>query len=188
VSATNDGLIVDGELGTGVRIKSTKNTAEMSSSSESTDSTGVKTTLVTRSVVTPCPGPDGTFEASALVDTSSTINNGAIGKRLTIDVTIKGTVDDNASLVGYDMTSRAEYADFAGGQGKSLDVTLQRSQGEFSAELTGAAPDDVIRDVSGLHALLANLAAVRLSDAARIGWQSGRCVELEGVLRQRYRV
>jgi hypothetical protein len=180
VSATNDGVLVDGELGTGVRIKSTKDTAELSTASESTDSAGVRTTLTTRNVVTPCPAPDGTFEASASIDTSSTINNGLTGKRITFEVTVNGTVDDNAALVGYDVTSAVEYADFVDGTGRSLDLTFTVPRdGKATATFAGSGSDEDISSTSSLNAIVSILAGIRLTDAARIGWESGRCVDLK---------
>ncbi len=39
-------------------------------------------------------------------------------------IAITGTVDDNAGLVGYDITSRSQYADFTANKGGFLDLTI----------------------------------------------------------------
>lgn len=151
----------------------------MTTVSESTDSAGVRTTLSTRSTVTACPAPDGTFEASALIDTSSTISNGLTGKRITFDVTVTGTVDDNAGLAGYDVTSAVEYADFVDGTGRSLDLTFTIPRdGNAAATFAGGGSDEDITSTGTLNAVVTVIAGIRLADAARIGWESGRCVDL----------
>jgi len=183
VTATNDGQVGKQQLGEGIKIEATKDKVELTTENKSTDKTGVTTTLSTRNIVAPCPKPDGTFEASASTDISSTINNGATGKRMTLDVTIKGAVDDNAGLIGYDVSSRVQYADFVASRGGFIDLTVNLPRGgPATAEFTrsgGTVTSQLIDDASSLSALLAAVAGLKLSEAAKMGWESGRCVALK---------
>jgi hypothetical protein len=182
VSATNDGKTGSGDLAGGGKLEVTGDTAAITAEHAETDSHGVTTTLKTRNVVTPCPAPDGTFTASASIDTSSTINQGATGKRATLEVTITGTVDDNAALVGYDITSRSQYADFVESKGGFLDLTLTIPRsGGASGEVNrsgGTVTPAIVETAVALNRLMLVVAAGTLSRAAQTGWQSGRCVEL----------
>jgi hypothetical protein len=182
VAATNDGKTASGDLGSGSKLEVTADSAAITTDHTETDSHGVKTTLATRNVVTPCPAADGTFAASASIDTSSTINNGATGKRATLDVTITGTVDDNAALIGYDITSRSQYADFVDGKGGFVDLTLNVPQaGGATGEVNrtgGTVTPAIVENVVALNRLMLMLAGATLSKAAQTGWESGRCVAL----------
>ncbi len=183
VTRTNDGTVGKAELGEGIKIDASTDRVEVTTQHTSTDKAGVTTTLATRNVVTPCPKADGTFEASASIDTSSTINNGATGKRVTLDVTINGTVDDNADLVGYDLTSRVQYADFVASRGGFVDLTIKLPQaGSATGEYTrggGTVTSEIVENASALSTLMVVLAGTRLSEAAKMGWESGRCVALQ---------
>jgi len=183
ISATNDGQVGTKKVTDDMKIEATKDQVELTIKAKSTDKTGVTTTLDTRNVIAPCPKPDGTFEASASIEFSSTINNGATGKRMTIDVTIKGTVDDNAGLVGYDLTARVQYADFVASRGGFIDTTVKLPRGgpatgEYNRS-GGTVTSQLLDDASSLSALLAVFAGLKLSEAAKMGWESGRCVALQ---------
>jgi len=183
VTRTNDGTVGTRELSEGIKIDASTDRVEVTTKHTFTDKAGVTTTLVTRNVVTPCPKADGTFEASASIDTSSTINNGATGKRVTLDVTINGTVDDNADLVGYDLTSRVQYADFVASRGGFVDLTIKLPQaGSPTGEYTrggGTVTSEIVENASALSTLMVVLAGTRLSATAKKGWESGRCVALQ---------
>jgi hypothetical protein len=182
VTQTNDATNGTAQLAEGVNLTSKDGTVELTSEHSSTDSHGVTTTLKTRNVATPCPAADGTFTASATIDTSSTINNGATGKHATMDLAITGTVDDNAGLVGYDITSRSQYADFTANKGGFLDLTINVPQtGAATATFnrTGGVVSQEIQDNAiALNRLMMIVVAFKLADAAKTAWESGRCVEL----------
>jgi hypothetical protein len=195
VSATSDGKEVAGDLGNDnptrqpdpsdpkVHITFKDGTAELTSDATFTDSKGVTTTLKTTSAVTPCPNPDGSFQAKASIDTSSTVNNGATGKRGTFDVTIDGTVDDDAKLVGYDWSYRGQYADFTDRRGGFIDVSATFPQsGPASAQVNrsgGTVTDEIVTNATSLGAFVAAFVGHQLADVARTAWESGRCVELK---------
>jgi len=183
VTLTNDGQVGKRDQGNGFKIDATIDRVELTTQHTFTDKTGVTTTLATRNVVAPCPKADGTFEASVSLDISSTINNGATGKRMTLDVTINGTVDDNAGLIGYDVTSRAQYADFVARKGGFIDLTVKIPRaGGATAEYTRAAgtvTPEIEATASSASILMAGLAGNKLSEAAKMGWESGRCVALQ---------
>lgn len=182
VSSTNDGTTGKGTLATGVTIDATAGHVELSTKYSSTDSNGVTTTLETRNVSSPCPKADGTFEASATIDTSSTVNNGATGKRGTFDVTVKGTIDDDANLVGYDTTFRGQYADFANSRGGFIDVTGTRpASGASNIEATrggGTITDEIVHNAVILGQMMSLLLEGKLVETAKKAWESGRCVAL----------
>jgi len=99
---------------------------------------------------------------------------------MTIDVTIKGTVDDNAGLVGYDLTARVQYADFVASRGGFIDTTVKLPRGgpatgEYNRS-GGTVTSQLLDDASSLSALLAVFAGLKLSEASKMGWESGRCV------------
>ena len=182
VAQTNDGTNGTAQLADGVTFTATNGTVELTAEHSSTDSHGVTTTLKTRNIATPCPAADGTFTASATVDTSSTINNGATGKHATMDVAITGTVDDNAGLVGYDVTSRSQYADFTANKGGFLDLTINVPQtGAATATFNrtgGVVSQEIQANAIALNQLMMVVVSFKLADAAKKAWESGRCVEL----------
>jgi hypothetical protein len=182
VARTNDGTTGEEELAEGIRIKATTETVELSTTHSFTDSKGVTTKLDTRNVSAPCPKPDGTFEASATIDTSSTIDNGATGSRGTFEVTVNGTVDDNATLVGYDTTYRAQYADFVASRGGFLDVTVTRpASGAITTAVNrtgGTVTDKIVASAVLLGLVVDVLVGDTVVKAAKKGWESGRCVVL----------
>lgn len=183
VEATNAGQVRNEPLNNGLKFDATAEKVDLTTQHTFTDKTGVTTTLATRNIIAPCPQPDGTFEASASIDLSSTINNGATGKRATLDVTIKGTVDDNADLVGYDLTSRTQYADFVASRGGFVDLTLKIPRaGPITAEVTragGTVTPEIAAIASTTFTYMGAFAGSILSGAAQRGWESGRCVALE---------
>nr|BFE71085.1 hypothetical protein GCM10020092_043860 [Actinoplanes digitatis] len=87
------------------------------------ESDGVTTKLVVKVGVSPCPDANGHFEATAKVDVSATKTGGSTGQRGTLDVTITGEVDDDATLASTDAEYRMQYADFANSKGGFVDVS-----------------------------------------------------------------
>jgi hypothetical protein len=185
VSATNDGATGEGKLADGVTVKAKADTVELTTKGSFTDSKGVTTTLETHNVASPCPKADGTFEASATIDTSATVNNGATGSRGTFDVTVKGTVDDNAALVGYDTTYRGQYADFVASRGGFIDVTGTRPATGASDVVVnrggGTITDEIVTNAVKLGQMVSWMVGVKLVEAAKNAWESGRCVVLTPV-------
>ena len=182
VTATNDGTTGEAKLAEGVTLNATTTTVELTTKNSFTDSKGVTTTLDTRNVSSPCPKVDGTFEASATIDTSSTIDNGATGSRGTFEITVEGTIDDDAALVGYDTTTRAQYADFVASRGGFIDVT-STSPANGAGDVVvnrggGTITDDIVANAVKLGQVVSLLVANELVRAAKKGWESGRCVAL----------
>jgi hypothetical protein len=183
VTSTNDGTTGSGALARGGSLTVTSREVGVSFEHASTDSQGVTTTLKTRNVIAPCPTPDGTFTASATIETSSVIGNGATGKRATLEVSITGTVDDTANVAGYDLTSRSQYADFTNSKGGFLDLTISVARGgQTSAEFTrggGTITSEIIDTAVAFNRLMMMVGGTRVVDAAKLGWESGRCVQLD---------
>ncbi len=182
VTSTNDVTSVDGDLAEGVRIVATAEQVELTTKHTFTDSKGVTTTLESHNVSAPCPKADGTFEASATIDTSSTVNGGATGERGTFDVAVKGTVDDDANLVSFDTSYRGQFAEFVERRGGFLDVSGTRpatGDGTFTVNRGGGTiTDGIVVMAVRLGILISMMVQDKLVDAAKMGWESGRCVEL----------
>lgn len=142
---------------------------------------GVDIDFKAQAVVHPCPKADGTFDIQLKLDVK-TAKNGA-GTNATIDVDIKGTVDDNAELVGYDSVNRTQWADFAGGKGQFLDMTIGSSGGKLTSFTTNRTGGTVTKSMTMIASLMAlmfeSLIAERYVEAAKKAWQSGRCVDLK---------
>lgn len=183
ISATNDGTTGERELASGFRVKVGTNSTELTSDVTFTDKEGVTTTLKTRNAVTPCPKADGTFEATISIDTSGTVNGGATGQRGTFDVMIKGTVDDNAELVGHDTTYRGQFAQFADRKGGFIDLT-GKMPAAGGHQLTvnrggGTITDGIVKSAVYLALTVAIIVGNQLVEASEEAWKSGRCVLLE---------
>ena len=182
VTSTNDVTSVDEPLAEGVRIVATAGKVELTTKHTFTDSKGVTTTLESRNVSAPCPKADGTFEASATIDTSSTVNGGATGERGTFDVAVKGTVDDDANLVSFDTSYRGQFAEFVERRGGFLDVSGTRpATGDATFTVNrggGTITDGIVETAVKLGVLISVMVEDKLVDAAKKGWESGRCVEL----------
>ncbi len=185
VTATND--LKDGESGTaspseGTTISASREHAEMTVDF-SQESKGVTTKLHVKVEVSPCPDPDGHFEAKAVVDVSTTTSGGSTGQKGTLDVTVTGQVDDDANLASSDSDYRMQWADFAGGKGSFVDVAGSIGDTKVTGATvnrTGGAPSATLQqDASTLGMLYAMLAKTAVAEAAQKGWQSGRCVRLE---------
>ena len=183
ISASNDGTAGAGELAKGVGVKVGTNSAELTSDVTFTDKEGVTTTLKTRNAVTPCPKEDGTFEATISIDTSATVSGGATGQRGTFDVTIKGTVDDNAGLVDHDTDYRGQFAQFADRKGGFIDFTgKMRAGGGHEVVVNrggGTITDGIVKSAVSYSLLVAVAVGNELVKSAEEAWKSGRCVLLE---------
>ena len=97
-------------------------------------------------------------------------------------MTITGTVDDSATLVGYDISSRSQYADFVDSKGGFFDLTINVPHtGKASATINrtgGTVTQDVYDNAIVLNRLMMMLASSTLAKAAQQGWESGRCIDL----------
>lgn len=161
----------------GFNIKATRESAELSANLTHTDSkSGVTTKLATKSVVAPCPDVSGSFEASAMVDVSAT--KGSVGQTGTLEVKVVGQVDDNAVLASSESSFRMQFAKFGSAPGGYVDLSL--GPGGFTVNRTGGTVTKEIVDTAAIGgALYAALIGSFLKDAARKGWESGRCVRLD---------
>ncbi len=184
VGATNDlkpGPPVSESSGNGFTVSGSQNSAELTYSGTHTDSdTGVTTKLAARATVVPCPDVNGKFQASGEMDV--TASKGSASQHGTLEVNIAGQVDDDAQLVSSDLDYRMQWSKTSGGSGAFVDVsvglaaaggstsTVNRTGGAVTAELTGSAV------VGGM--LYAVMLKHFLEEAAKKGWESGRCVQL----------
>jgi hypothetical protein len=180
VSASNalpDGTPRSGQVGESGEITVDASTERASMAVDAThERDGLKTVLKTTVSVAPCPGPDGTFEASASIDVSAT--KGSVGQNGTLEVRFTGQVDDDAKLASTDMEYRMQWAKFGGPRGEYVDVggtlngaTLRRSGGAATLKLAF--------DAAIFGAFNAALIQAFVSRAAQKGWESGRCVRLD---------
>jgi hypothetical protein len=183
VTASND--IVDSADGKpavatpaeGVTVTAVRTSAELSTTVTSTDQkSGVTTKLTTKSVVTPCPDANGSFEASAIIDVSAT--KGSVGQTGTLEVKVVGQVDDDAVLASSESSYRMQFAKFGSGPGGYIDLSY--GPAGFAVNRTGGTvTQEIIDTATSSGALLAAALHQFLTDAARKGWESGRCVRLD---------
>lgn len=145
-----------------------------------TNSKGVTTKLTTKSVVAPCPDASGTFEASGTVDVSARAGN--VGQTGTLEVKVTGHVDDDAGLASSDMTYRMQWAKFNGRKGEFVDVSgnLTTNAGGATVNRTAGTPSaQLIKDAGSMGWLYAMAVQRGLEEAAKAGYERGRCVALK---------
>jgi hypothetical protein len=161
----------------GIKITATRESAQLSANITHTDSkSGVTTKLATKSVVAPCPDVNGSFKASAMVDVSAT--TGSVGQTGTLEVTVVGQVDDNAVLASSEISFRMQFANFGGAPGGFIDLSYGPSG--LTVNRTGGTVTKSIVDTAWFGGVLyAVLIQKFLTDAAKKGWESGRCVRLK---------
>jgi hypothetical protein len=101
-------------------------------------------------------------------------------------MTIAGHVDDDAKLVGHEVTTRSQAAEFGGGANKYVDVTDSvvwagskiTSYGRTIGRTAGSATQDYAVGQASLGLMVQTLVTDRVLTAAQKGWESGRCVSL----------
>jgi hypothetical protein len=149
-------------------------------------SDGITGKLKTVITVTPCPDPTGEFTSTTTM--TATIASGrGTGSNLTIEMRITGQVDDDAQLTSYDVDTRTESAQFANSKGVYADqsvgwTTSGDVAGNYRAKVNrtgGAVTEEFVADQGKWSLFVAVMMKDKAVDAARKGWQSGRCVKLE---------
>jgi len=186
-SVTSTNTLKDGESGTSeflppgdtqLQVTASRQSATMTMETTHTDpASGVTTKLAVKSVVAPCPGPDGTFDATATVDVAAT--KGSVGQTGTIDVTLRGVVDDNAALASSETDWRMQFAQFGGAPGGYVDISHSTGAGTTVNRTGGTVTADIVNTATSSGALYAAIIGHFLEEAAKAGWESGRCVRLD---------
>ena len=176
----------DGPGQSSYTLTATVDEASMVAESEVTVD-GVTGTLRTVVTVNPCPDATGRFTSTTTMTAAIGGATGRTGANLTIDVEIEGQVDDDAHLVSFEVDTRTQSATFAGGKGQFVDQTVgwtntDGKQHNYRAELQrtgGGVTDAFISDQSKWGLMTAVMMQDKAVDAARRGWESGRCVSLK---------
>lgn len=167
----------------GITIKSTKDGAELSAVASHTDSTGVRTDIAVRVAMAPCPLPDGSFTAQAQVTITNTSADGKAGKSGSFEVAVAGYVGDQAELLGYDTEYSGKLTDIKDGGGSYVAVSgAWPREGAATYEVSdtgGGATDALVGDTNMLAVMVSRMVAAKLVEAAKRGWESGKCVELK---------
>lgn len=154
-----------------------------------TSANGLTGKLRVQMKISPCPGPDGSFTATATLTMSSTSSTPGVtkGSNMTVDIKVTGHVDDDARLVGHEVESTTESAEFGSGDNKWTQVTdrssytgdkltaISRTQGRSA----GKATPEFARGIGLLGMLIQMSVTPKILEAAKKGWESGRCVALE---------
>lgn len=146
--------------------------------------TGKLKTVVT---VAPCPDAKGQFTSTTTMTASVTSAGGSTGSNLTIEMAIKGQVDDDAQLVSYDVDTRTQSAQFVNGKGQFVDQTVGWSVAgkEWSGyrgkvnRTGGSVAAGFAEDQAKWSTFNAAMLQDKAVEAAKKGWESGRCVTLE---------
>jgi hypothetical protein len=148
---------------------------------------GITGKLKTVITVAPCPDPKGQFTSTTTMTASVTSAKGSTGSNLTIEMSIKGQVDDDAQLVSYDVDTRTQSAQFASSKGQFVDQTVGWTVGgkdfsNFRGQVNrtgGKVAPGFAEDQAKWSTFTAMMLQDKAVEAAKKGWQSGRCVTLE---------
>jgi hypothetical protein len=148
---------------------------------------GITGKLKTVITVAPCPDPKGQFTSTTTMTASVTNAGGRTGTNLTIEMSIKGQVDDDAQLVSYDVDTRTQSAKFENSKGQFVDQTVGWTVGgkDFSNfrgrvnRTGGNVAPGFAEDQAKWSTFTAMMLQEKAVEAAKKGWQSGRCVALD---------
>ena len=144
------------------------------------DENGVDVDFVASVTIHPCPAADGTFTLTGSIDVKA--SKGGVGQNAKMELTIDGTVDDNAELAGKNVENHTQWADFGGGKGQFVDLTFSGENGveQVVSNRTGGTVTNEFMQLSAtLSSLIGLMIASQMVEAAEQGWKSGRCVELK---------
>ncbi len=148
---------------------------------------GITGKLKTVITVAPCPDPKGQFTSKTTMTASVTSGRGSTGSNLTIEMEIKGQVDDDAQLVSYDVDTRTQSAKFENGKGQFVDQTVGwtvtgKDWSNYRGKVNrtgGNVSNEFATDQAKWSTFTAIMMQDKAVEAAKKGWQSGRCVILE---------
>ena len=141
---------------------------------------GVDVQFDAATAIHPCPEADGRFTIDAVIEVKA--SKGGAGQNAKIELTIDGTVDDNADLASQKIESRTQWSDFGGGKGQFVDFTSSGPNGAGTMSFNrtgGTVTDDFVRSSTMLSTLVAVVLGSQLISAAEKAWKSGRCVTLK---------
>ena len=138
---------------------------------------GTTTTLKTNFELTPCPDADGKFSAHGKLDVTVTTASGARASGV-LDVHAFGLVGEDAQLVSSDLdftmseaSATGSIATVSGAVGDTVTTRMEYKSG-------GGANDAIGQGTTALGLIYALMVKQSLVDAAKKGWESGRCVTL----------
>jgi hypothetical protein len=144
------------------------------------DEDGVDVDFVASVTIHPCPAADGTFTLNASIDVKA--SKGGAGQNANMELTINGTVDDNAELADKNIENHTQWSDFGGGKGQFIDFTFSGENGveQVATNRTGGTLTNEFTQLSAtLSSLIGLMIGHQMLEAAEQGWKSGRCVELK---------
>lgn len=147
------------------------------------DQNGVAVSFTAKQQAIVCPDATGRFEASATIDLATSLGN--TGTKSTFDLKVEGQVDDDANLASTNTTGRAQAADFAGGKGQYVDMTIGVTTGAGAGPMTyavnrtgGTVTAQLTQMTILMQLMFQTFVGDKLVTAATKAWQSGRCVQL----------
>jgi hypothetical protein len=147
------------------------------------DQNGVAVSFTAKQQAIVCPDATGRFEASATIDLATSLGN--TGTKSRFDLNVEGQVDDDANLASTNTTGRAQAADFAGGQGQYVDMTIGVTTGAGAGPMTyvvnrtgGTVTAQLTQMTILMQLMFQTFVGDKLVTAATKAWQSGRCVQL----------
>lgn len=190
VTATNNAAApvsrTDKDAGSSVTVSGSAAEAKIEAGTEITAGgiTGKLTSVVT---IAPCPDPKGQFTSTTKMTAAIGAPGGRTGSNLRVEITITGQVDDTAALVSYDTDVRTESADFANSKGQYVDQSVGwtvtgSTWGGYRSKVNrtgGSVTPSFVADQSKWGTLSAVMMQQQAIDAAKKGWESGRCVTLK---------
>ena len=190
IAQTNDGRSGTQDLGHGASIASERDRVSVTFDYPSPDDTpsgsSVTTRLSGKTELVVCPDADGQVTGKFTLDMSGVTTGGETGEKGTLSVEYVAQADDDAELVGIDITNRMQLARFRDQKGQFVDLTMRRGSGalerEFEARWNRSGGDvtpEFVKETAQLGAFLGTALSTLLSQEVEKGWKSGRCVEVQ---------
>lgn len=141
---------------------------------------GVDVQFTAGTVIHPCPGPDGSFDLQALIDVKT--SKGGAGQNARMELTVTGTVGDDAELASKNVENRTQWSDFANSSGQFIDITMSGPEGAGNTRMNRSGGRVTSEFTSGAilqSMLIGMIVSTQLLDATEQAWKSGRCVDLK---------
>ena len=178
VSASNDGKLGTGSTADGLFVSATANNDVTAKFDGSVTYEGATLHIKTEVMLNPCPDASGNVTVTSTSEASSAVGGASSG--ITVEVQSSIQVDDNADAAGstYDFHVTREETSTSGTQ-HTIDVRISAGGEVKLAFRSWFESAELYSDSVKLGAFLAAVTNYSNVEAAKSGWQSGRCIDLQ---------
>jgi hypothetical protein len=178
IAASNDGSTGSGKTADGMSVTATAGNDVAVSYEVTATYQGATLHLKTAVEVNPCPDASGNVKVKSTTDASSAVGGASSG--LTMEVQSSIQVDDNAEAAGstYDYhVTRQDTS--ASGARHTMDIRVAANGDSTLAFRSWFESAELYSSTLQLGAFLAAVTNYFNVEAAKSGWQSGRCINLQ---------